>query len=416
MKKSFLFFIIYIPILLLAKGVDLRLQNYQEKYSVCKGKSNYQISKCLLNGNLNYAQFRGDRNAYRRVSIKQIQRALSQDDIYEFTMENISQTERYVGLKNYLDHLYAIKNQYVVPQFNGDDVEDILRIKHMFNLLQNAELEYTPERTAEFERELLKYQESQGLTADGEIGPRTRRTMQESIQSMIVKIKKNLTIERITREKPLEYILVNIPEFKMHYYEDGIEILNMKVVVGKTKMRTPVFNREMKFVVLNPTWNVPPSIYKKEYAHLSSEKLEKLGLRYGSNGKLYQPSGSRNALGLVKFLFPNKFNVYMHDTPAKSRFLRTCRAFSHGCIRLEKPMELLHELGYDYKPGKTTWKTLERRIPVFVEYHTAWIDEEGAAQFRPDIYGYEKKFFTKPVRQAVPRPCKAEVQDLMNDF
>jgi murein L,D-transpeptidase YcbB/YkuD len=195
--------------------------------------------------------------------------------------------------------------------------------------------------------------------------------------------------------KPSTYVLINIPEFKMHYYENGKAVLSMKIVVGKPKMRTPVFNRKMKFIVENPTWNVPPSIYKKEYAHKSESQLKRLGLRYNRDGKLYQPSGRRNALGLVKFLFPNRFNVYMHDTPAKSLFRRTRRAYSHGCIRLEKPMALLHQLGYSYHRGKTRWITLEKQIPVFVEYHTVWVDDAGHVQFRPDIYGYEKKLFRR---------------------
>jgi len=202
---------------------------------------------------------------------------------------------------------------------------------------------------------------------------------------------------------------------KMHFYENGMEVLSMKTVVGKPKMRTPVFSRKMQYVVLNPTWNVPPSIYKKEYAHKSEAQLRKIGLRYGSNGKLYQPAGRRNALGLVKFLFPNKFNVYMHDTPAKSLFQRTTRAYSHGCIRLEKPMKLLHKLGYSYRPGKTQWNTLKYRIPVFVEYHTVWVDSNGIVQFRPDIYGYEKKLFSKPVKYVSPRR-KPVHRDVLSDF
>ncbi len=158
-------------------------------------------------------------------------------------------------------------------------------------------------------------------------------------------------------------------------------------------MRTPVFNRKMKYIVKNPRWNVPPSIYAKEYAHKSESQLKKLGLKYNSEGKLYQPPGRRNALGVVKFLFPNRFNVYMHDTPAKSLFNRRVRAYSHGCIRLEKPLELLNELGYTYDTKKTKWITLENKIPVYVEYHTVWIDDDGIVQFRHDIYGYEKKLF-----------------------
>ena len=411
MKKILL---LLIPTLFLSAAVDPALLDYQKRYSVCHGKTDYQIANCLLNGNLNYANFRGDRNAYKKISTNKINHAVREGDAYGFVMSQLPTTTRYMALVDFLDHLYAIKDEYITPEFKGDNEEDIIRMKRIFNLLQAANLPENAEVTPEFETEVLVFQKRWGLASDGEIGARTKRAFKVPIQSIIVKVKKNLTLEKISKNKPSEYILVNIPAFEMHYYEDYAEALNMKVVVGKKKMRTPVFNRNMKHVVLNPTWNVPPSIYKKEYAHLSSGQLKKLGLHYGSGGKLYQPSGRRNALGLVKFIFPNKYNVYMHDTPAKSRFLRTTRAYSHGCIRLEKPMDLLHKLGYNYKKGKTTWKTLDKQIPVFVEYHTAWIGDDGIAQLREDIYGYEKKLFSKPVRRA-PRPRPVH-RDVISDF
>jgi murein L,D-transpeptidase YcbB/YkuD len=149
----------------------------------------------------------------------------------------------------------------------------------------------------------------------------------------------------------------------------------------------------MQYIVKNPRWNVPPSIYRTEYAHKSASYLRKRGFAYDSAGKLYQKEGPKNALGLVKFLFPNRFNVYMHDTPAKSLFNKRVRAFSHGCIRLEKPLELLNELGYTYDTHRNKWITLTNKIPVYVEYHTVWIDDDGIVQFRNDIYRYEKKLF-----------------------
>jgi len=397
--KKILFLCIHT--LLFAVIPDQDLNDYQERYSVCHGKTNYQISQCLLNGNLNYSRLRGDRYSYRKISTNKIKKAAQNGNSYGYTMNLIPHTKRYEGLKEYMDHLYSIKNEYSVPQFKGDEAEDIIRIKKIFNLLHFAGLDEGSERTPEFEEALLEYQRRHGLAVDGDIGPRTKIELQQSIYSIIKKVKKNLVWERISSKKNSNYVLVNIPEFKMHYYDNNASVLNMKIVVGKPKMRTPVFNRKMKFVVLNPTWNVPPSIYKKEYAHKSVSQLKRLGLRYGNNGKLYQPAGRRNALGLVKFLFPNKFNVYMHDTPAKSLFNRSRRAYSHGCIRLEKPMKLLHSLGYHYRPGKTRWNTLEKQIPVFVEYHTAWVDDDGKVEFRPDIYGYEKKMFTKVQKHTV---------------
>ena len=374
---------------------DGRLVAYQQKYSVCHGKTDYQIAECLINGDLDFSRFRGDRSIFRHISRKKIADAVREGIAYEFTMAQMPRTRRYLGLIEYIDYLYSIRDVYVTPRFKGNEVEDIVRIKRVLNLLQLEELEETPEITYEFEEAILEFQRRHGLEVDGKIGPQTKKALKEPIDRIITKIKKNLTIERITLPKPPTYILVNIPEFKMHFYRDGIQVLEMKTVVGKPKMRTPLFHRKMKFIVLNPTWNVPPSIYAKEYAHKSPEQLRRLGLRYNSEGKLYQPSGKRNALGLVKFLFPNRFNVYMHDTPAKSLFRRSRRAFSHGCIRLERPMDLLHELGYEYRPGKTRWITLEEQIPVYIEYHTVWVDDEGVVQFRPDVYGYEWKLFNR---------------------
>jgi len=391
---------------------DLSLKNYQERYSVCQGKTNYQISQCLINGDLNYARFRGDRYSYRTVSKSKIKKAARTDDIYDYTMNLMPKTKRYTGLKEYVDYLYSIKKEYTPPQFKGDEAEDTIRIKKVFNLLQSANLEENTERSPEFEAELLEYQRRHGLAVDGDIGPNTKRELKTSIYSIIRKIKKNLALERISSPKGSNYVLINIPEFKMHYYDNDEPVLNMKIVVGKTKMRTPVFNRKMKYIVKNPRWNVPPSIYKQEYAHKSESELKKLGLRYNSEGKLYQPSGSKNALGVVKFLFPNKFNVYMHDTPAKSLFNRRVRAYSHGCIRLEKPLELLNELGYSYNSKKNKWITLKNKIPVYVEYHTVWVDDEGIVQFRHDIYGYEKKLFSKPVYRPAPKPIAQKQKSL----
>ena len=392
MKKRLSLFLLA-SLTLSAAAVDERLLAYQERYSVCHKKNDYQIAECLLNGNLNFSMFRGDRSAFRYFPPKHIYRAQREGRVYEFTMDQLPHTERYEGLRQYLDYLYTIKEQYVIPRFKGDEAEDTILMKRIFNLLYNAGLEETPERDYAFEEAVLEFQRRNGLAVDGEIGLQTKRALQTPIDAIIKKIKKNLTIERVTQPKPDTYVMVNIPEYHMYFYRDGYPVLTMNTVVGKPKMRTPVFNRNMKFIVENPTWNVPPSIYAKEYAHKSAAQLKRLGLRYGSDGKLYQPAGRRNALGLVKFLFPNKFNVYMHDTPVKSLFKRSQRAYSHGCIRLERPMDLLQELGYEYMPGKTRWITLDEQIPVFVEYHTAWIGDDGKLEMRPDIYGYEWKLF-----------------------
>ncbi len=379
--------------LIFASSPDQSLKYYQEKYSVCHGKTNFQIANCLLNGNLNYSRFRGDRNAYRKIHTDKIRQAIKAGNVYHNIMDLIPQTKRYIKLKAYVDYLYTIIDEYTPPQFKGNQEEDIRRIKRVFNLLLNTSLYEDAERTPAFDAALLTYQRRHGLTEDGVIGPKTKRALKTSISNIIRKVQKNLTLERISMPKGAQYVLVNIPEFKMHYYEHYEAVLNMKIVVGKRKWRTPIFNRKMKYIVKNPRWNVPASIYKNEYADKSDEYLIDNDFAFNSEGKLYQKSGSKNALGVVKFLFPNKYNVYMHDTPSKSLFNKTVRSFSHGCIRLEKPLELLNLLGYNYDTRRNKWITLKRQIPVYVEYHTVWVDDQGIVQFRNDIYGYEKKLF-----------------------
>ena len=381
------------PILMFASTPDPQLLEYQQRYSICQGKTNYQIAQCLLNGNLNFYAVRGDGLKPTKINRQQLQEAEQEGRVYRYVLSLLPNTRRYVGLLDYVDYLYSIKNDYMPPRFRGDVMEDMVLTKRVLNLLQDARLEETPDYTPAFESEIIEFQRRHGLATDGEIGPATKRALKVSIQSIINKVKKNIILERLSPPKGNEYVYINIPEFMMYYYRYGEQMLSMKVVVGKPKMRTPVFHRNMKYIVLNPRWNVPPSIYNKEYADKSYEELRKKGFDFNQKGKLYQKSGRRNALGVVKFLFPNKFNVYMHDTPAKSLFRRDRRAFSHGCIRLEKPIELLHTLGYERNTRKNKWITLENKIPVYVEYHTVWVDNEGIVQFRNDIYGYERKLF-----------------------
>ena len=381
------------PILMFASTPDPQLLEYQQRYSICQGKTNYQIAQCLLNGNLNFYAVRGDGLKPTKINRQQLQESEQEGRVYSYVLSLLPHTRRYVGLLDYVDYLYSIKNDYIPPRFRGDVMEDMVLTKRVLNLLQDARLEETADYTPAFEAEIIEFQRRHGLATDGEIGPATKRALKVSIQSIINKVKKNIVLERLSLPKGNTYIYVNIPEFRMHYYRYGEQILSMKVVVGKPKMRTPIFHRDMKYIVLNPRWNVPPSIYKKDYANKSYEYLRKKGFDFNQEGKLYQRSGRRNALGVVKFLFPNKFNVYMHDTPAKSLFRRDRRAFSHGCIRLEKPIELLHTLGYERNTRKNKWITLENKIPVYVEYHTVWVDNEGIVQFRNDIYGYERKLF-----------------------
>nr|WP_198999977.1 L,D-transpeptidase family protein [Flavobacterium sp. ASV13] len=201
-------------------------------------------------------------------------------------------------------------------------------------------------------------------------------------------------------EKGKEYVEVNIPEFRLYLIRNGQIAFVSPVVVGKAMTQTVIFSGMMSNIVFSPYWNVPPSIINKEIKpgmaknknYLAQKNLE------WNNGAVRQLPGKNNSLGLVKFLFPNSNNIYLHDTPAKSLFERENRAFSHGCVRVGKPRELAIELlKQDPKwtperidkamhAGKESWYTLKTKIPVYIGYFTAWVDRDGNLNFYKDVY------------------------------
>jgi murein L,D-transpeptidase YcbB/YkuD len=187
----------------------------------------------------------------------------------------------------------------------------------------------------------------------------------------------------------------------------------MNIVVGKAGTSSVIFTDELKYIVFSPYWNVPYSITKNEFIpamnqnsnYLSTKNMEVTGYNNGFPVIRQKPGGS-NALGAVKFIFPNSYNIYFHDTPSKSLFKREKRAFSHGCIRLAEPFKLAQYLlrkdtsWTDQKIkdamaiGEEKWVSLKQSIPVFITYFTSWVDQDGLLHFRDDIYGHDSKMNT----------------------
>lgn len=268
---------------------------------------------------------------------------------------------------------------------------------------------------------LEHFQERHGIEADGAIGPSTRKELNTGADARVQQILLNLDQWRwLPQELGQKYILVNVAGFEMEYVKDGAVALAMSVVVGQEGWETPIFTDTMEHIVFNPYWNVPESIKQDEVipaiqrdpSYLSRNNMEALaggnvvgGLDYGNlSAYTYrQKPGGRNALGQVKFLFPNKHNVYLHDTPADQYFARTSRAFSHGCIRLEKPLELARMLlddvtersagDVDELTARTTeqWISLSEPLPVYILYFTAWSGPDGAMRFYPDVYERDRR-------------------------
>jgi murein L,D-transpeptidase YcbB/YkuD len=275
-----------------------------------------------------------------------------------------------------------------------------------------------------------RFQQRHGLPPDGRVGEQTLKQLNTPLSFRMRQLQ--LTLERwrwVPEEFPQPPVVVNIPEFRLRTYDDvGREVLAMNVIVGKAiRHETPVFEKDMRFLVFRPYWNVPPSIQRSELVpairrdgnyvasqnyeivtqdgqlitagSVSKDVLEKL-----QAGKLAirQKPGPNNALGLVKFMFPNEYSVYLHSTPSQQLFARSRRDFSHGCIRVEMPAELaawvlrdkpdwnLERIRRAMQAGKDNFQlNLTKPIPVLILYGTAVVDEHGTVHFFDDLYGHD---------------------------
>ena len=216
----------------------------------------------------------------------------------------------------------------------------------------------------------------------------------------------------LPRDLGTAYVIVNIPDYTLTVMNDGKSVWSTRIVVGQPgKHATPLLAETMKYITLNPTWNVPPSIIRNEYLPALARDptaLARIGLRIGRNSdgsiRIYQPPSERNALGRVRFNFPNQFLVYQHDTPDKYLFSKPARAYSHGCMRVEYPDKYAETLlsisqpeeGYTVQRIRSLYGRGERNInlknpiPVYLTYQTVFFNEAGQLQTRPDIYGLDK--------------------------
>lgn len=270
------------------------------------------------------------------------------------------------------------------------------------------------------------FQRENGLHADGAVGPRTLLSLNSRVAGDPIKdVIANMERWRwMPRELGATHLRVNIPEFMVRLNMEGFVMYETRVVVGKRSNQTPVFSDKMQHVIVNPYWNVPYSIASKELlpemrAADPSNYLRKGNYEIVYGGKIIDPSyvnwdavtfkkirirqrpGRGNALGKIKFMFPNKHNVYLHDTPSKSLFNRSERAFSHGCVRVQNPFEFADALMATQSAlsgrylrtligRKETQVNLQQTIPIHISYFTAFVDEAGNLQRRPDVYGHNQ--------------------------
>ncbi len=300
----------------------------------------------------------------------------------------------------------------------GKDVKEIVMedprvpaLRERFGI-KDADGDTTYDKT--LSHTIAKFQKEQGINATGQLtqatldainGPKREKTVDIIIANM----------ERwrwVPRDLGHTYVMVNIPDYTLRVMRDGKLVWKTKIIVGKPNLPTPLLTAEMKFITVNPTWNVPPSIIQNEYLpalQADPQAMERIGLKVeqdrDGNVRIWQPPGDRNALGRIRFNFPNKFLVYQHDTPDKHLFTHDKRAYSHGCMRVQDPLKYGEViLGLALPNENYTADRLQKmfggseininfpqNIPVHLTYQSAFVDDAGNLQIRDDVYGRDAR-------------------------
>ena len=311
-------------------------------------------------------------------------------------------------VKLYYLKVVSEKKWTVIPKIKkklqiGDSTIAIIRIKK--NLKKTGDyngLDSNFYFNEELKLAIINFQKRMGMDQNGLLNNGFILRMNSGIDCVLKQIEASIkTISDLAEIGGSDFIYVNIPAFHLQVFKNNIPQIDMKVIVGKYKNKTPTFNTTLEAVVVCPYWNVPKSIEQKEILPLLKKNpnyLKKHNMEW-SNGFIRQRPGPTNSLGRIKFLIPNRYSVFLHDTPVKSLFEKRVRMFSHGCIRLNDAKKialylLQQEKNWDslrlenaIKDNKEKMVELKTPIPVYVSYLTAWVDEKGVLQLRDDIYG-----------------------------
>lgn len=333
--------------------------------------------------------------------------------------------EQYSKLSGFLPFYYNLQKQGnwdSIPQRKkalhvNDDTVIIATIKDRLHRLGDLSVN---DSTTLFDSSLFtavkSFQQRMGLGTDGAIGPKMidelNVTPARRIQQILVNLERMRWMPPPHKEN--EYIFVNIPEYKMYVYDKGNLDFSMNVIVGTAANSTVIFSGDLKYIVFSPYWKLPAKIVKNEILpalrknpdYLVKNNMERTG-GPDSLPSIRQNPGPGNSLGKVKFLFPNNYDIYLHDTPNRNLFSSSNRSLSHGCIRLGEPKKLAeyllrndtswNETRIDTLMNNTKekWVTLPRTVPVVISYFTAFVDDAGVLNFRRDIYRHDAKLADK---------------------
>lgn len=346
-----------------------------------------QIHKIVCSSKLNFKPPNSDSNYFQKM---------------EFKLQQLKSFYLKIYTEKNWTNIAKIKNKLQV----GDSAITIIHIKN--NLKKTGDY-VGLDRNFYFNEDLklaiIHFQKRMGMDPNGIINNALIFRINTNVEYVLKQIDASIkTISDLCEIGVRDFIYINIPAFHLQVFKNNNPQIEMKVIVGKFKNKTPTFNTTLNAVVVCPYWNVPKSIEQKEILPLLRKNhnyLEKHNMEW-TNGIIRQRPGPTNSLGRIKFVIPNRYSVFLHDTPVKSLFEKRVRMFSHGCIRLNDAKKialylLKQEKNWDslrlenlIKENKEKMVELKTPIPVYVSYLTAWVDEKGLLQLRDDIYGRNK--------------------------
>lgn len=417
---------------LVAYDEDLTTAYLQFAYHKLKGRFNPNRLDALWKTN----RREKDLAAYLHTALK--------ENELEESLESLSPTYReYEGLKKALAIYRELKKQQ--PEWPalpddlvlkpGDSSRYVAQLRKRLRITGEYQGDTTATDTKDYRYDddikdaVAMYQFLNGLEVDSIVAGETIGMLNIPVDNRIKQILLNLERMRWMPYQPdNRYIRVNVPEYELYVYEGDKKALNMRVVVGEAyESHTPIFNDTMEYIAFSPTWTVPKSIIvnemlpriKRDPGYLtrsgyklyhgwdaSAPSIDPRSVNWNkadiNEYRIVQQPGPGNALGMVKFMFPNNLAIYLHDTPSDHLFKNAERDYSHGCIRVERPTDLatylLKDKGWTetdveehYRLPEPKNVSLTKKVPVMIEYRTAWLDEDGHVNFREDIYGHDKR-------------------------
>ncbi|HEY0298797.1 MAG TPA: L,D-transpeptidase family protein [Arachidicoccus sp.] len=325
--------------------------------------------------------------------------------------------KKYIDIKKRNESWDSLELKEAKLKLN-DSGSDVANIQHRLYLLGDLSDDSHDGNFDEATKDAVQlFQKRNGLSADGIVGPGFMRAVNLPIDSLIKTLTVNLERARwIPATFAHNYVWVNIPDYKLTAYQDDTAAFTMSVIVGAAGHNTTIFSGNIKYIVFAPYWNIPESIVKNEILpgmknnrdYIKNHNMQITGYNKGIPDVRQLP-GPDNALGRVKFLFPNSYNIYLHDTPNHDLFNSGNRGLSHGCVRLADPERMANWLlRYDTityshqvidslmnNNPKEKWVTLQQTVPVYLVYFTAWVDGDGQLNIRKDIYGHDAKIADK---------------------